>query len=216
MLKNNRKGFTLLELMIVVAIIGVLAAVAVPGFMAYIKSSKTAEAKTNLDSVKKGAIAFFEAEHYSEDGLVAVTKQYPSAQAYLGPDTPVVGVKWDPSGELLEKLNAAPWRQLNFRISAPAYYSYGYAAVTVINEHGAINVSSVAGLKTKPNPASTFQAVACASLNESADSVFTLTGTASGSIGAPVEAQASEKKCPSAKAPEVKEGSKIGEIKKKS
>ena len=42
---QNRKGFTLIELMIGVAIIGILAAVAVPGFMKYIKDSKTSEAK---------------------------------------------------------------------------------------------------------------------------------------------------------------------------
>ena len=67
-MKTNRKGFTLIELMIVVAIIGILAAVAIPGFMQYIKNSKTSEAKTNLNSIGKGALAWFQAEHYSADG----------------------------------------------------------------------------------------------------------------------------------------------------
>ena len=202
MLKNSRKGFTLLELMIVVAIIGVLAAVAVPGFMAYIKRSKTAEAKTNMDSIRKGAIAFFEAEHYNKDGLVAVTKQYPAENAYLGPSTPEVGVKWQvPDDD--EKLHDAPWKQLNFRISGPAYYAYTYRSISAVDRTGKIPDASVESLKKTPNPASTFQATACASLNELADSVFTLSGIASGAVGAPVEGKSDGKKCPVAEAPKV-------------
>ena len=59
----NRKGFTLIELMIVVAIIGILAVVAIPGYMTYIKNSKTSEAKTDLSALAQGATAYFETEH---------------------------------------------------------------------------------------------------------------------------------------------------------
>ncbi len=48
----DRKGFTLVELMIVVAILGILAAVAVPMYRNYISTSKRSEAKANLETIR--------------------------------------------------------------------------------------------------------------------------------------------------------------------
>jgi type IV pilus assembly protein PilA len=49
--QRGQKGFTLIELMIVVAIIGILAAIAIPNFLKYMCKSKQAEAKTNLGAI---------------------------------------------------------------------------------------------------------------------------------------------------------------------
>jgi type IV pilus assembly protein PilA len=56
---RSKKGFTLIELMIVVAIIGILAAIAIPNFLKFQAKSKQSEAKSNLGAVFTGELAFF-------------------------------------------------------------------------------------------------------------------------------------------------------------
>ena len=55
-----KKGFTLLELMIVVAIVGVLAAVALPLYTEYMKKARTAEAKANVGDIRTAQLAYYD------------------------------------------------------------------------------------------------------------------------------------------------------------
>ena len=56
---RSKKGFTLIELMIVVAIIGILAAIAIPNFLKFQAKSRTTEARTNLGAIFTGQTLYY-------------------------------------------------------------------------------------------------------------------------------------------------------------
>jgi type IV pilus assembly protein PilA len=101
---KRESGFTLIELMIVVAIIGILAAIAIPNFVKFQLRSKTSEAKVNLK-----AIVVAEDAYYAEFGTYV--QNFPSALAVPNgrkyPWDNTVGsragfdlVGWEPAGDV--------------------------------------------------------------------------------------------------------------------
>jgi len=81
---NREKGFTLIELMIVVVIIGILAALAIPRFMQATTKSKQSEAKQLLKQVYTMQRTYRQANAgYGDDGVTAVA----------GGEFPLIGVE---------------------------------------------------------------------------------------------------------------------------
>ncbi|NOK13799.1 prepilin-type N-terminal cleavage/methylation domain-containing protein [Corallococcus exercitus] len=69
---RKKGGFTLIELMIVVAIIGILAAIAIPNFIRFQAKSKQSEAKTNLKSIFTAEKSFFGEKDRFVENFIAV------------------------------------------------------------------------------------------------------------------------------------------------
>ncbi len=118
LLNRKKGGFTLIELMIVVAIIGILAAIAIPNFLRFQLKAKSSEGKTNLAAIRTA-----EESYYSEFGLyVSALASPPTIDKNLkkafdnvanGPNAGFDRLGWSPEG----------WVFFNYVVKADAAYS---------------------------------------------------------------------------------------------
>lgn len=88
----NKSGFTLIELMVVVAIIGILAAIAIPNFITYTTKAKQAEVKTLLKALHTSELSYFSENGFFTDDVNALewepktscTYRYSVGTTYIG------------------------------------------------------------------------------------------------------------------------------------
>ncbi len=187
MAKN--KGFTLIELMVVVAIIGLLAAIAIPGLRGYLSEAKKADGVEKLKTIADLALSYYNLEHsYDKSGIYKSKYYYPGCEkdtdSVLRPKNCSFGETVSCSNPAIgQKTNfddsKVIWRRMGMQIASPTgadpadglvtYYCYDYES------------------RATDTHETSFTARAYASLENTCDSQYKVSGDANGKISTMVE-----------------------------
>ena len=118
--EQEQDGFTLIELMIVVAILGILAAIAIPSFIGFVQRSKTSEAGVNLKMLFIGANTYWNRQVAAGASLDAAS----ASRCTVGAEGPTPTS--NPSDEkVFFDFGSVPnFHRLDFRIADGFYYRY--------------------------------------------------------------------------------------------
>ena len=132
-LRKRSKGFTLIELMIVVAIIAILAAIAIPQYKKFQLKAKTAEAKTNL-----GAIRTAEEAYAAENDVYVLAALHPSNSPGSSPQS------WGSSAQGFDSIGFQPAGQVRYIYGVGTSANSGGSGTNAVTD-GSVDIYISAG-----------------------------------------------------------------------
>jgi prepilin-type N-terminal cleavage/methylation domain-containing protein len=119
--RRKTDAFTLIELMVVVVILGVLAAIAIPSFIGYVRRARTSEAVQTLGSMYGAASALYIAEHSGRQVASTVVTACVAESNALSPSAPTSFKQVFTGG--------AGFDELAFKLPDFVYYGYAFTSI---------------------------------------------------------------------------------------
>lgn len=143
LVKQAKRGFTLVELMIVVAIVGVLAALAIYGVNKYVNNAKTTEARTALGRIAKDAATAYHRPKAS--GAILTAGNSAAFSNELCPSATPVPATVPAAAKFQSNpndWNHVGWACLRFSMTDPQQYQYNYTATVTTGSSAAFEATA--------------------------------------------------------------------------
>lgn len=127
--RKNQKGFTLIEILIVVVIVAILAAISVPIYIEYVKSARASDAKTAINAIYQAAQVYYQdtgdwpqsiedLENQKYLDLQQSTKLQWSFNIVGAPPTEIIGTS-------TEQMRGGAGNQVKYQVQTGAWTGYG-------------------------------------------------------------------------------------------